>query len=85
MYRMYLPFESILSLNYQEDATKQAVRVLILTPTKELCAQARQNLTELSKFCMREIKIVDVSGQASLSSQKSVYTPTSSILQNQFE
>ena len=45
---------------------------MILTPTKELCSQAKQNLSELSKFCAREVKCVDISGQASLSSQKLV-------------
>lgn len=36
-------------------------RALIITPSRELCAQATRNLGELAQFCMRDITMVDLS------------------------
>lgn len=36
-------------------------RALIITPSRELCAQATRNLSELVQFCQRDITMLDLS------------------------
>ncbi|XP_025095256.1 probable ATP-dependent RNA helicase DDX56 [Pomacea canaliculata] len=57
-------------LDSKVNAVQQEVRVVVLTPSKELCAQAYKNILEVSSCCSREIKCVDVSPTASLESQR---------------
>ncbi|XP_062995521.1 probable ATP-dependent RNA helicase DDX56 [Elgaria multicarinata webbii] len=48
----------------------QAVRGLVLVPTKELGQQVLQVLRQLAAYCAREVRVVDVSGQAELAAQR---------------
>lgn len=54
----------------KQSAKEQAVKAVVLTPSKELCTQAYKKILEVSACCSREIKCVDVSPQASLQSQR---------------
>lgn len=36
-------------------------RALVITPSRELCAQAARNLSELVRFCQRDVTMVDLS------------------------
>ncbi|CAL4173292.1 unnamed protein product, partial [Meganyctiphanes norvegica] len=51
-------------------ATEQAVKALILAPSKELCKQITENITQLTSACKREVRAVDVSGQVPLEAQR---------------
>lgn len=42
----------------------------MLTPSRELCNQAYKKILEVSRFCSREIKCVDISPQAALDVQR---------------
>ncbi|XP_059157870.1 probable ATP-dependent RNA helicase DDX56 [Physella acuta] len=57
-------------LHIKQTASLQATRAIILTPSKELCSQARRNILELTTGCSRDIKCVDISPQAPLASQR---------------
>ena len=48
----------------------QNVQVLILAPSKELCKQIKNNISELTVSCRREVRYVDVSGQVPLEAQR---------------
>ncbi|XP_044273323.1 probable ATP-dependent RNA helicase DDX56 isoform X1 [Varanus komodoensis] len=48
----------------------QAVRGLVLVPTKELGRQVLQMLRQLTAYCAREVRVVDVSGQADVAAQR---------------
>ncbi|KAM4748352.1 putative ATP-dependent RNA helicase DDX56 [Rhinophrynus dorsalis] len=50
----------------------QAVRVLILVPTKELGQQVQQMIRQLISYCARDIKVVDISGQTEVSAQRPI-------------
>ncbi|XP_069816259.1 probable ATP-dependent RNA helicase DDX56 [Dendropsophus ebraccatus] len=52
--------------------SEQAVRVLILVPTKELGHQVQQMVRQLTTYCARDIKIADISGQADVSAQRPI-------------
>ncbi|XP_040270509.1 probable ATP-dependent RNA helicase DDX56 [Bufo bufo] len=52
--------------------SEQAVRVLILVPTKELGHQVQQMVRQLTTYCARDIKIADISGQADISAQRPI-------------
>ncbi|XP_072005153.1 probable ATP-dependent RNA helicase DDX56 [Engystomops pustulosus] len=52
--------------------SEQAVRVLILVPTKELGHQVLQMVRQLTTYCARDIKIADISGQADISAQRPI-------------
>lgn len=54
----------------QTSSTEQCVKALVLTPTKELCHQAYKNLMDLTSSCSREVKILDISPQVPLPTQK---------------
>jgi ATP-dependent RNA helicase DDX56/DBP9 len=58
-------------------SSKQSINALILTPSRELCAQALRNLNELTPFCQRELTCVDLSsssssGQVALQSERQI-------------
>ncbi|CAL1543280.1 unnamed protein product [Lymnaea stagnalis] len=57
-------------LHMKQTASLQATRAVILTPSKELCNQARRNILELTTGCSRDIKCVDISPQVPLASQR---------------
>ncbi|XP_023230574.1 probable ATP-dependent RNA helicase DDX56 [Centruroides sculpturatus] len=51
---------------------EQIVRTLILVPTKELSKQMCRNVQELCKFCSRDVRCVDISGQVDINAQKPI-------------
>uniref|UniRef100_A0A6J0SL63 RNA helicase n=1 Tax=Pogona vitticeps TaxID=103695 RepID=A0A6J0SL63_9SAUR len=53
-----------------EAVAEQAVRGLVLVPTRELGQQALQMLRRLAAFCARDVRLVDISGQADLAAQR---------------
>jgi len=57
-------------LSIKKSSREQSVRAIIMTPSKELCNQAYQNLHLLTNYCAKEIRGMDISGQVALSSQK---------------
>ncbi|XP_041369379.1 probable ATP-dependent RNA helicase DDX56 [Gigantopelta aegis] len=54
----------------KQTAKEQAVKAIILTPSKELCSQAYKNILELTSSCSRDVRCVDISPQAPLPSQR---------------
>ncbi|KAJ6658713.1 hypothetical protein lerEdw1_019873 [Lerista edwardsae] len=52
--------------------TEQAVRGLILVPTKELGQQVLQVLRQLTAYCSRDLRAVDVSGHADMAAQRPI-------------
>jgi len=58
-------------LHLKQTAAVQAIRAIVLTPSKELCSQAHKNILELTVGCSRDIKCLDVSPQVPLASQRS--------------
>uniref|UniRef100_A0A0B7A4D0 RNA helicase n=1 Tax=Arion vulgaris TaxID=1028688 RepID=A0A0B7A4D0_9EUPU len=57
-------------LHLKQTASEQAIRAVILTPSKELCSQSHKNILELTVGCSRDIKCVDISPQVALASQR---------------
>jgi ATP-dependent RNA helicase DDX56/DBP9 len=49
----------ILSMKRLKSVT-QSTSALVLTPSRELCNQAYQNISDLMVYCQREIKVVDL-------------------------
>ncbi|XP_053574118.1 probable ATP-dependent RNA helicase DDX56 [Bombina bombina] len=52
--------------------SEQAIRVIILVPTKELGQQVQQMIRQLTSYCARDIKVTDISGQADISAQRPI-------------
>ncbi|NP_001084622.1 DEAD-box helicase 56 L homeolog [Xenopus laevis] len=52
--------------------SEQAIRVIILVPTKELGQQVQQMIRQLTVYCARDIKVADISGQADISAQRPI-------------
>uniref|UniRef100_A0A673SVZ9 RNA helicase n=1 Tax=Suricata suricatta TaxID=37032 RepID=A0A673SVZ9_SURSU len=53
-------------------AVEQAVRGLVLVPTKELARQARTMIQQLAAYCARDIRVADVSAAEDSASQRAV-------------
>ncbi|XP_004414106.1 PREDICTED: probable ATP-dependent RNA helicase DDX56 isoform X1 [Odobenus rosmarus divergens] len=53
-------------------AVEQAVRGLVLVPTKELARQARSMIQQLAAYCARDIRVADVSAAEDSASQRAV-------------
>ncbi len=51
---------------------EQAVRALVLVPTKELGQQVQTMIRQLTAFCGRDVRVADISGKVDISAQKSV-------------
>ncbi|XP_023414361.2 NPC1-like intracellular cholesterol transporter 1 isoform X5 [Loxodonta africana] len=51
---------------------EQAVRVLVLVPTKELAKQAQSMIQQLATYCARDIRVADVSAAEHSASQRAV-------------
>ncbi|XP_007954602.2 probable ATP-dependent RNA helicase DDX56 [Orycteropus afer afer] len=51
---------------------EQAVRGLVLVPTKELAKQAQSMIQQLVMYCARDIRVADVSAAEDLASQRAV-------------
>ena len=54
----------------KSQAAKNNIRVLILSPTKELCHQIASVLSNLSSYCRREINLYDLSNSLATQIQK---------------
>ncbi|XP_005996968.1 probable ATP-dependent RNA helicase DDX56 [Latimeria chalumnae] len=59
-------------LNAKMSATEQAVRALVLVPTKELGQQVQQMIRQLTASCARDVRVADVSGQADVFIQRPI-------------
>lgn len=59
-------------LDVKASAREQAIRAVILAPSKELCHQIYNNFQQLAAFCSRDIKVIDISSQADVNGVKSV-------------
>ncbi|XP_043940175.1 probable ATP-dependent RNA helicase DDX56 isoform X2 [Protopterus annectens] len=51
---------------------EQAVRALVLVPTKELGKQVLEMMRQLTAYCSRDVRIADVSVQADISAQRPI-------------
>ncbi|KAF7405014.1 putative ATP-dependent RNA helicase DDX56 isoform X2 [Vespula maculifrons] len=59
-------------LSNKQTQTKQEIKSLILTPSKELCKQIYEVLVDLTIKCSRDVRSIDISPQISLDAQKSL-------------
>uniref|UniRef100_A0A8C5MIC4 Probable ATP-dependent RNA helicase DDX56 n=1 Tax=Leptobrachium leishanense TaxID=445787 RepID=A0A8C5MIC4_9ANUR len=59
-------------LQSKMSVSEQAVRVLILVPTKELGQQVQQMIRQLTSYCVRDIRVADISGHADISAQRPI-------------
>ncbi|KAM9313282.1 putative ATP-dependent RNA helicase DDX56 [Gastrophryne carolinensis] len=59
-------------LQSKMSVSEQAVRVLILVPTKELGQQVLQMIRQLTLFCARDVRVADISGQVDVSAQRPI-------------
>ncbi|KAJ8339482.1 hypothetical protein SKAU_G00362680 [Synaphobranchus kaupii] len=59
-------------LTSKQTVREQAVRALILVPTKELGQQVQTMVRELTAFCARDVRVADISGKADLSAQRPI-------------
>lgn len=61
-------------LNSKLVATEQSVKALVLAPSKELCQQITSNFLQLTLKCSRDVRILDISPQVEVSSQRPLLT-----------
>ncbi|XP_012696133.1 probable ATP-dependent RNA helicase DDX56 [Clupea harengus] len=59
-------------LTSKQTVREQAVRALILVPTKELGQQVQSMVRQLTAFCVRDVRVADISGKADISAQKPI-------------
>ncbi|KAL2087682.1 hypothetical protein ACEWY4_016510 [Coilia grayii] len=59
-------------LTSKQTVREQAVRALILVPTKELGQQVQSMVRQLTAFCARDVRVADISGKADISAQKPI-------------
>ncbi|XP_054043681.1 probable ATP-dependent RNA helicase DDX56 isoform X4 [Rissa tridactyla] len=59
-------------LRAKEVAQAQAVRALVLVPSKELGQQVTRSLRELAAFCARALRVADLCAHADLAAQRPV-------------
>lgn len=59
-------------LTSKQTVGEQAVRALILVPTKELGQQVQAMIRQLTAFCARDVKVADISGKADISAQRPI-------------
>lgn len=57
-------------LNSKLVATEQAVKALVLAPSKELCQQIATNFHQLTYKCSRDVRILDISPQVDINVQR---------------
>ncbi|XP_015523146.1 probable ATP-dependent RNA helicase DDX56 [Neodiprion lecontei] len=57
-------------LSGKQTQMRQEIKALILAPSKELCKQIHQVVTDLTNKCSREVKSVDISSPLELNAQK---------------
>ncbi|RVE73335.1 hypothetical protein OJAV_G00049250 [Oryzias javanicus] len=59
-------------LTSKQSVREQAVRALVLVPTKELGQQVQTVLRQLTSFCSRDVRVADISSKADVSSQRPI-------------
>uniref|UniRef100_A0A673MLP4 Probable ATP-dependent RNA helicase DDX56 n=1 Tax=Sinocyclocheilus rhinocerous TaxID=307959 RepID=A0A673MLP4_9TELE len=59
-------------LTSKQTVREQAVRALVLVPTKELGQQVQTMIRQLTAFCGRDVRVADISGKADISAQKPI-------------
>lgn len=59
-------------LNTKKSTCEQAVRALVLVPTKELGQQVQQMIRQLTSYCTWDVRVADISGQADISAQRPI-------------
>ncbi|XP_051540691.1 probable ATP-dependent RNA helicase DDX56 [Myxocyprinus asiaticus] len=59
-------------LTSKQTVREQAVRALVLVPTKELGQQVQAMIRQLTAYCSRDVRVADISGKADLSAQKPI-------------
>uniref|UniRef100_A0A8D0G453 Probable ATP-dependent RNA helicase DDX56 n=1 Tax=Sphenodon punctatus TaxID=8508 RepID=A0A8D0G453_SPHPU len=64
--------QHLLQVKMSPSVTEQAVRGLIVVPTKELGQQVAQMMRQLTMYCARDVRIVDISGQADMAAQRPI-------------
>ncbi|XP_034244736.1 probable ATP-dependent RNA helicase DDX56 [Thrips palmi] len=57
-------------LNSKLIATEQAVKALVLAPSRELCQQVARNFEQLTYKCSRDVRILDISPQVDVNVQR---------------
>uniref|UniRef100_A0A8C8SDG0 Probable ATP-dependent RNA helicase DDX56 n=1 Tax=Pelusios castaneus TaxID=367368 RepID=A0A8C8SDG0_9SAUR len=64
--------QHLLQVKMSPSVTEQAVRGLILVPTKELGQQVLQMIRQLTTYCSRDVRVADISGQVDMSAQRPI-------------
>ncbi|XP_067396429.1 probable ATP-dependent RNA helicase DDX56 [Emydura macquarii macquarii] len=64
--------QHLLHVKMSPSVTEQAVRGLVLVPTKELGQQVLQMIRQLTAYCSRDVRVADVSGQVDMSAQRPI-------------
>ncbi|CAN9504472.1 unnamed protein product [Ophioblennius macclurei] len=59
-------------LTAKQTVGEQAVRALVLVPTKELGQQVQTMIRQLTAFCSRDVRVANISGKADLSAQRPI-------------
>ncbi|XP_051971675.1 probable ATP-dependent RNA helicase DDX56 [Xyrauchen texanus] len=59
-------------LTSKQTVREQAVRALVLVPTKELGQQVQTMIRQLTAYCGRDVRVADISGKTDLSAQKPI-------------
>ncbi|KAM6902259.1 putative ATP-dependent RNA helicase DDX56 [Xenentodon cancila] len=59
-------------LSSKQSVREQAVRALVLVPTKELGQQVQAMMRQLTAFCSRDVRVADISGKADVSTQRPI-------------
>ncbi|XP_061590009.1 probable ATP-dependent RNA helicase DDX56 [Cololabis saira] len=59
-------------LSSKQSVREQAVRALVLVPTKELGQQVQTMMRQLATFCSRDVRVADISGKADVSTQRPI-------------
>ncbi|KAL4609545.1 putative ATP-dependent RNA helicase DDX56 [Arapaima gigas] len=59
-------------LTSKETVREQAVRAVILVPTKELGHQVHTMIRQLTAYCARDVRVADISGKVELSVQRPI-------------
>ncbi|XP_053501094.1 probable ATP-dependent RNA helicase DDX56 [Ictalurus furcatus] len=59
-------------LTSKQTLQEQAVRALVLVPTKELGQQVQAMIRQLTTYCVRDVRVADISGKTELSAQRPI-------------
>ncbi|XP_076876763.1 putative ATP-dependent RNA helicase DDX56 [Brachyhypopomus gauderio] len=59
-------------LTSKQTVRDPAVRALVLVPTKELGQQVRTMICQLTAYCVRDVRVADISGKADVSAQRPI-------------